>query len=100
PYQAVNASLTAQHAVSVIAGHRKSGGFEPRFLARLIIIQGKGEAVTFRPSLVHAEQHLGPVLRLGPARSRVNRDDGVQVIVFTGEKGLRLNALHLLPKRL
>jgi hypothetical protein len=28
----------------------------------------------------------------------VNRDDGIQVVVFTGEHGFRLNALHLLPK--
>jgi hypothetical protein len=30
----------------------------------------------------------------------VNRDDGIEVVVFTGENGFRLNALDLLPKGL
>jgi len=29
----------------------------------------------------------------------VNRDDGIQVVVFAGQDGLRLNTLDLLPER-
>jgi hypothetical protein len=28
----------------------------------------------------------------------VDRDDGIQVVVFAGENGLRLDALHFLPE--
>jgi len=49
--------------------------------------------VAFRPTAVHAKQRLRPVLRFGPAGARVDGDDGVELVVFSGEKGLGFQAL-------
>jgi len=39
-------------------------------------------------------------LRLGPARSRVNGHNRIQMVVFAGQDGFRLNAFQFLAKRL
>ena len=43
----------------------------------------------FRPAKIHAQQHFRPVLRFGAAGAGLDGDDGVQAIVFTGEKSFR-----------
>src|SRR4249920_2682021 len=58
------------------------------------------EPAALGPAQVHAQQHLGPVLRLGAPRARVNRDDGVLSIVLAAEHLLDLAGLHLLIERL
>ncbi len=39
-----------------------------------------------RPPLVHAQHHLGPVLRVGAARARLQRDDRVAGVVLAVEE--------------
>jgi hypothetical protein len=43
----------------------------------LIVDHLAPEAAALGPAHVHAQQHVGPVLRLGAAGARVNRDDRV-----------------------
>src|SRR5262249_39004666 len=45
---------------------------------------------------IHAEEHLGPVLRLEAARARVNLDDGVARVVLAAEELLQLERIEAL----
>ena len=49
--------------------------------------------MAFRPAGVHAVEHLGPVLRLGPAGPGVEGEDGVGAIILPGEQGGQLGLL-------
>src|SRR5690606_25118188 len=42
----------------------------------------------------HAEEHLGPVLGFGPARARVDGEDGILAVVGPGEEGLQLHLVY------
>ena len=65
---------------------------QPGFVARLVVDHLALEAAALDPAQVHAQQHLGPVLRLGAACARMNRDDGVLAIVLAAEHLLDLAA--------
>ena len=41
------------------------------------------------PLQIHAQQHLGPILRFGSARARMNRADGVELIVLARQQHRR-----------
>ena len=43
--------------------------------------------MAFGPVGIHPVEHLGPVLRLGAARSRMEGEYGVAGIVFAGQQG-------------
>ena len=57
-------------------------------LGRLVDLDA--EAATFGPARVHAQQHLGPVLRVGAAGAGVQFDDGVVLVVGSAEETLGL----------
>jgi hypothetical protein len=42
--------------------------------------------MAFRPAQVHAQQHLRPIGGLGPARAGADRQQGVALVVLTGEE--------------
>src|SRR5690606_10621470 len=44
------------------------------------------EAAPLGPPAVHPGEHLGPVLRVDPASAGVYREDGVTLVVLSGEK--------------
>ena len=50
----------------------------------------------FRPAAVHAEQHLGPVLRFSTAAAGMNFQIGVVGVDFAGKQRLKLAAARLL----
>src|SRR5262245_24743914 len=92
----MHASVGRQEAVRVLARYKDGRAFQPRFVARLIVDHFALETAPLRPSQVHAEEHLRPVLRLGAARAGMNRDERVLAIVLTAEHLLDLAGLHLL----
>src|SRR5205814_505131 len=49
-----------------------------------------------RPPQVHAQEHLGPILRFGAAGARMDRQDGVLAVVLAAQHLLDLPGLHLL----
>jgi hypothetical protein len=56
-------------------------------------------ALLFAPAQVHAHEHLGPVLGLGAARTRVDGDDGVVAVSFAGEHAHELELAHAAHER-
>ena len=99
PHETVDAGLGRQQAVRVFAGDRQRRALEAGFVARLIVDQLAPEPTAFRPAQIHPQQHLGPVLRLGPAGARMDGDDRVLPVVRAAEHLLDLARLHLLIER-
>src|SRR5207248_2569728 len=54
-------------------------------------------AFPLRVARVHAVEHLRPVLRFGPARPRVDLDDGVEVVLRAAQHPRQLEALEAGP---
>jgi hypothetical protein len=52
--------------------------------------------VAFRPTQVHAQQHFGPVLRLGAARSGLEVDVGIVGIELAGKHAPEFEPCHAL----
>ena len=98
-HEPVHAGLRRQQAVGVLAGDRERRALEPGFVARLIVDHLALEAAALGPAQVHAQQHLGPVLRLGAAGAGMDRDDRVLAIVLAAEHLLDLAGLHFLVER-
>ena len=65
-HEAVHTVFALQKAVSVLALDQDAGALEAGFLAVEVIERCYLVAVTFRPAVVHAVKHLGPVLRSVP----------------------------------
>src|SRR4051812_10191994 len=55
--------------------------------------------MTLAPACVHAQQHLGPVLRLGSAGSGMYGDDRVVAVCFAAEQRLCLKFVYLRLER-
>ena len=89
-HQAVDADLAVQQAEGVLAVDRERRALMPGFFAGLVVVEHGLEALPLGPAQVHAQQHLGPVLRLGAAGAGMDRDDGVAGVVLAGEQGFGL----------
>ena len=98
-HEAVHAGLGRQQPVRVLPCHRDRGTLDPGLFGRLKVDHFSLEPSALRPPEVHAKQHLGPVLRLGPARAGVDRDDRVLAVVLAAEHLLDLAGLHVLLER-
>ena len=53
------------------------------------------ELVLFGPFQIHAQQHLGPILRLRAAGAGMNRTDRIAAIVVAGKQHFRFGLLQL-----
>src|SRR5688500_4994960 len=89
--QTVYAGFSSQQPVGVFAFDSERHTFQSSFLAWLILEHFSLEATLLGPLEIHAQQHLGPVLRFGATRARMNRADGVATIVVAGQQHLSLS---------
>src|ERR1044072_4627960 len=88
-HEAVNAGFGSQQAIRVFTFDSACNALQSRFLAWLILEHFGFEAALLGPLEIHAQQHLGPVLRLGASRARMNRANSVAAIVVAGEQHFR-----------
>ncbi len=89
----MHAVLRAQIAERPVAGDGERHALDARLFARLLIEDLDGVAVPLAPTQVHAEQHLGPVLRVDAAGAGVDRDQRVLAIVVARQHAGTLNGL-------
>ncbi len=94
--EAVDAVLLAQVAEGELALDPDGGALDARFLARCHVQRLGLPAFQLGVAQVHPQQHRGPILRLRPARARVDGQDGVAGVVGLGEQGLQLGFLQAL----
>ena len=95
PDQPVDAVLTLQKAIGVLALDGDGGGLDAGLVAFFIVQDLVDKAVALGPAGVHAVEHLGPVLGLGAAGAGVELQDGIGVVVLAGEQGGHAGLLHL-----
>ena len=94
-HEPVHAALGLQQPVHVLALDGERGALEPRLVAVLQVVDLDLEAAALEPAQVHAQQHLGPVLRLGAAGAGVDGEDGAALVVLAAEEAELLAALQV-----
>ena len=93
-HQAVHAVFALQQAVGVGAFHHNAAALHAGLIAVLIVQRGDLEAVGSRPAVVHTEQHIRPVLRLGSAGAGMKGEDGVVLVILTAQQGDHLQLVN------
>ena len=97
--QTVHALLAAQHPVGVVPAHREDGAVDADRLARLQVVDRHLPALALAVARVHAEEHIGPVLRLESALTGVDGDDRVAGVEFVVEPRGELEGVRALVQR-
>ena len=87
-HQPVHTDFALQQAEGVFAIHREGRGLQPGFFTRLVIVKHGLESLPLGPAQIHAQQHVGPVLRLGAARAGMDGHDGVARVVLARKQRL------------
>src|SRR5215212_6256732 len=82
--------LGGVEAVRVLAPRDEGRGLEPRLLALARLDHLDLEPAPLREADQHAQQHLGPVLRVGSSCAGVDGDDRVAGVVAASEEPLEL----------
>ena len=95
-HQAVDAGLGAQVAVGVLAGELERGGLDAGHLAVGFLQHFDLEALALAVLQVHAQQHGGPVLRLGAAGAGLDVEEAVVRVRRVGEHAAEFECRHLL----
>src|SRR6266516_2940754 len=67
--------------VGVFPLDEHGGALDARLFPRQDVENLRLKALALRPAQVHAQEHLDPVLRLGPASAGVNGENGVFLII-------------------
>src|SRR5450432_4098858 len=92
----MHARLRAQKSVRVFALDLEHRALDPRLFALAHIEHLDREAAALCPARVHAQQHRGPVLRLGATGAGADLYHRVAMIVGALEHGAQLVAPELL----
>ena len=94
-HEPVDTPLGGHQPVGVTALDDECGRQDARFLALADVVYLDGEAPALHPALVHAQQHLGPVLGVGTAVLGVHLAHGVQLVVLAREQRPQLQLVEL-----
>ena len=82
----MDAVFALQKAVGILALNGDGRRLDARLVAVLIVQDLIGKVMPLRPAGIHPVEHLGPVLGLGAAGAGVEGQNGVVVVIFTGEQ--------------
>src|SRR5262249_45295377 len=92
-YEAMDSGFGRHVAVGIFADDIERHGLDSGFFTVLIVEHLRFESVLLGPPQIHAHEHLGPVLRFGPAGTGMDIDDGVQAVLLTGKQNLRFDSI-------
>src|SRR5215467_13978257 len=92
----MHAGFRNKQSISVVSGGGERRGFQTGFLPRLLVDNFYFESSTLAPAEIHTQQHSGPVLSIGAARSGVYRYDSVASIVRTRQQHFCLSLFYIL----
>ena len=99
-HEPVNPLLRLQVTVRVIAYDFEGGALDAGLFCRLQVEHRHTVSAALGPPRVHAHEHLGPVLRFETARARVDRQQGMAMIVGALEHGAEFERLDRASQRL
>src|SRR6266480_7178167 len=83
----------------IFAVHAERGRLNASFLARLVVIKDRLKSLALGPAQIHAHKHLGPILRFGSARARMNGHDRITGIVLARKQSFSFEPIDALAKR-
>ena len=92
----MHAGFGLQPAISVVTADLDGGGFDAGLFALRLLQIFDFEAVLLGPARIHAQQHRGPVLALGPAGAGMHLEVGVEAIGFPRQQRLQFAARDFL----
>ena len=84
--QSVYSFFRFQIAVSIETVDLKRDGLDSRLVAVQIIQHFNGKALALRPPGIHTVQHAAPVTALGSARSGIELQYGIVLVIFAGQQ--------------
>ena len=96
PHQAMHPGLGLQPAIGIQPRHLKRRRLDARLLAVALFQQLDLAAMPLGPARIHAGQHLGPVLRLRAASTRVHLDERIPPIGLSRQQALDLQPLGVI----
>ena len=96
----MHARLGLEPAIGVVALDQERGALDPGLFAVGHLDDLDLELPPFGPAGIHALEHVGPVLALGAAGTRMDFEIGVEAVGLAREQGLDLPARGLLLDRL
>src|ERR1044071_8791897 len=97
--ETVDTGFSGQQAVSIFTFNSECNALQSRFLAWLILEHFRFEAALLGPLQIHAQEHLGPVLRFGATGARMNRANRVAAIVVAREQHFRFSPTQVVFER-
>ncbi len=95
PHESVDPTLRRQEPVGVRPVEHEGRRFDAGLLSGVDLVDLHPEALLLRPSAVHPKEHVGPVLRFGAPRARLQGRDRVVIVVRAREQGCQLDGLEL-----
>ena len=99
-HEPVHAAFGLQPAIGVGAGDAHRRRFDAGALARALLEPFDLVAALLGPAHIHAQQHLGPVLRLGAAGAGMDFEIAVVGVGLARQEALDLAPLRLLVQGL
>ena len=84
--KAMHALLCAEDAVRILALDEQRNRLDPRLFSGRGLEQPRRETAPLGPAQVHAQNHLGPVHRIGTTRARAHRHHGRPRVVLAREE--------------
>src|SRR5213083_1426467 len=94
----MHADLAGEQPEGIFAVHAERGRLNASFLAGLVVVQDRLKSLAFGPAQIHAHKHLGPILRFGSARARMNGHDRITRIVLARKQSFSFEAIDALAK--
>jgi len=93
-HEPVHSGLGTQPPIRVVPVHLDGRALDARHFARALVDDFHAKATRIGPSHVHAQQHRGPILRLGAAGARLNVDESSARIHLAREHSRELELTH------
>ena len=98
--QTVNPALCFGIAKRIRAGDPNSRCRDAHFFTRRNVEHFDAIARLLRPTRIHAQEHIGPIARLGAACARMYRQQRIAGVVWTTQKRRQLQGIELRLKAL
>ncbi len=86
PHQTMHALLRLQVAVSINAVDLESHGLDARLVPVQIVQHFQGKSFSFRPPGVHTVQHAAPVAAFRAARSGIQLQNGIVLVILSRQQ--------------
>ncbi len=90
----MNTALRFQPAKGVATTDFDGGRLDPGLFARALLDPFDLVTMSFRPAGVHSHEHVGPILRFGPTRTRMHFKERVVAVGLARQQALEAKSIR------